>query len=631
MLHQYRHYYLTRLWSMFVILFLSWIIQSINGQEETTQQTDNNNNEQLNSFVVQLPSTASGIQIPSYSHGFSLEMSHWTNVFGTRTTDKQSTGFLQLLGNIQDRRGSLMIRLGGNSQDAAFSDESINSPIAKTGEQATRTNSGAMTFNIKVHSQMFDAMRQISRLVPVQWTFGLNFEDANNMESALSLGKLALEKLGGHEDGDPQESVLYAIQIGNEPDLYAKHGLRSEAWGVEDYTKEWMSWATQLSQHYFNNGNDNKIRMTKRRNIFTGGVICCTWHLQDLLDSGYFESTKDLINSITVQKYSSNACFGVAKGDLSDYTSHAWITEKARKMYEEPAQVIIANGKELIMGETNSAACRGIKGISDTYASSLWWVDWQLFLYSIGFSSIELQLGGSTAHYNPMSKVGGSWVANPIYYGSLVTAEALGSSDATPQVMHIDVSSASDMHAAYAIFHQQKLRYMVLINFDPDNEAVFPLQNAENGWWNNDDGGELKIKRLTATSLHEKHAIRWAGQTLRGVSDGVLRDDIQIEQVMCNDPNRCEINLPKASVALVGRYFDEYHGTPIVNKPYDVDGLVGNNSDQDSSNPLHLSSSNSGSSTSIMTGYIILLPPVITYLILFVSLLNNIVLHLIIM
>ena len=97
-----------RLFLVIIVLF-SWTI-NIKAIEQQQQGSNDNNNDN-EPYVVQLPSTASGIQIPSYSHGFSLEMSHWTNVFGTRIGDKQNTGFLQLLGNIQDRRGSLMMRV----------------------------------------------------------------------------------------------------------------------------------------------------------------------------------------------------------------------------------------------------------------------------------------------------------------------------------------------------------------------------------------------------------------------------------------------------------------------------------------------------------------------------------------
>ncbi|KAG2221696.1 hypothetical protein INT45_002734 [Circinella minor] len=462
-------------------------------------------------------------------------------------------------------------------------------------------------------------MRQISHIVPMKWMIGLNFEDASNTESAQILGKLAVDSL-------LDDNLLYSIQIGNEPDLYAKHGVRKTEWGIEDYTNEWMTWATQLSHHYFDDNDKTTSSTTsKRRNIFTGGVICCTWQLQDLLDSGYFERSKDLINSITVQKYSSNACFGVAKGDISDFTSHSWITSLPRTMYEEPAKIVIENNKELIMGETNSAACRGIQGISDTYVSALWSIDWQLFLYSIGFSSVELQLGGSTSHYNPMSKVGGSWIVNPIYYGSLVTAEALGPSDAKPQVVHIEVSS--DSRAAYAIFHQQALKYIVLINLNPDEEAVFSLQSSfTESWWNNDENGDenniLKVKRLTADSLQEKHVIQWAGQTLHGVSDGLLRGDIEIDQVKCNDPNQCEITLPKGSVALVGQDFDEYHTTIIADHSFDVDDFLGvNNSynhenNYNFTNPLRMA----GTTTTSATTTTFILLPSITSLFISISL-----------
>ena len=99
-----------RLFVVIIVLFsLAINIKAI--QEQEQQGSNDNNNDDNEPYVVQLPSTASGIQIPSYSHGFSLEMSHWTHVFGTRVDDKQNTGFLQLLGNIQDRRGSLMLRV----------------------------------------------------------------------------------------------------------------------------------------------------------------------------------------------------------------------------------------------------------------------------------------------------------------------------------------------------------------------------------------------------------------------------------------------------------------------------------------------------------------------------------------
>lgn len=60
--------------------------------------------------VVQLPSTASGVKIPAYSHGFALEMSQWTKIFGY-SVGQQSYELLQLLQNIKDRRGAMMIRV----------------------------------------------------------------------------------------------------------------------------------------------------------------------------------------------------------------------------------------------------------------------------------------------------------------------------------------------------------------------------------------------------------------------------------------------------------------------------------------------------------------------------------------
>lgn len=376
-------------------------------------------------------------------------------------------------------------------------------------------------------------MNDLSDRVGVQWMFGLNF---GNMESAQTLGKLAIDRLGKH---------LYAIQIGNEPDLYAKHGLRPENWDVKSYTTEWIDWATKLSEHFQRNDT-----------IFTGGVVCCNWQLQDLLDAGYLDKSSALINSITVQRYSSNACFGVAKGQISDYLSHQWITGIPRKDYASAAVTVTSRGKQLIMGETNTAACGGIKGISDTFVSALWWVDWQLFLYSLGFSSVELQVGGQNTFYNPMSLVGGVWVANPIYYGSLVTAEALGPGDSGPQVVHIDMPTDSD--AAYAIFHHGTLKHVVLINLDAANDKVYTLKD---GWGKG--VAKLQVKRLTAKSVLERRYIYWAGQTLKRAADGQLRGNHKIYTIECGGQNSCDVAVPKGSIALVAQHFDPINTTVV--------------------------------------------------------------------
>jgi hypothetical protein len=375
-------------------------------------------------------------------------------------------------------------------------------------------------------------MAGVSSVTGAKWMFGLNFEDPNNMDSAKYLGKAAVETLGDN---------LFAIQIGNEPDLYAKHGIRAAEWGIPQYVDEWTKWAAILHNEFGSS--------LKKKDIFTGAVVCCSWNISDVLHANFIESgqNKDLLNSITVQKYSSNNCFGKPKGDHTDYLNHEWIVKAPRELYSEAAKMTNAAGKMLIMGETNTAACGGLPGVSDTYVSTLWGVDWLMYLGSLGFSSASLQIGGKTTLYNPMNFVNGTWQVAPIYYSSMAIAEAVGK-DQGAQFENIDLSSTT--LSSYAVFHKDALKYAVLLNTDTNQDAVFKLKG---GW--STMPSEVKVKRLLAPNYNEKKNITWGGQTFNGALDGQLQGELVLETVKC-DSDGCTVRLPPTSVAFVGADID---------------------------------------------------------------------------
>ncbi|KAJ2962301.1 hypothetical protein NQZ79_g2548 [Umbelopsis isabellina] len=499
--------------------------------------------------VVTLPTKSDNIKVPSNFHGLSLELTQMNDYFGMDPSHHDA-GFMQLLRNIKDRTGSLMLRVGGNSQDTAFPDESIVGGIEKTTDMAVRVNSAATTFNVKVSSRVFDVMNSVSQVTGAKWMFGLNFEDPNNMDSAKVIGKQAVEKLGDN---------LFAMQIGNEPDLYSKHGIRTADWGIPQYIEEWSNWANALHQEFGTS--------LKKNDIFTGAVVCCSWNISDVLHAGLMEhgNNMQLINSITVQKYSSNNCFGKAKGDYTDYLNHQWIVGIPKQLYSEAADIAKKNNKMLIMGETNTAACGGLPNVSDTYVSALWGVDWLMYLASLGFSSASLQIGGKKTLYNPMNNIDGVWHPAPIYYSSMVVTEAVGK-DQDAQFENIDLASTT--LSSYAVFHKEQFKYAVLLNTDIAQEASFKLQG---GWAQ--VPSEVKIKRLVAPHYEERNNITWGGQTFNGATDGRLQGDLVIETVKC-EADGCTIRLPPTSVAVVGSDIDVVEATSVTENPY-VDAING--------------------------------------------------------
>lgn len=57
-------------------------------------------------------------------------------------------------------------------------------------------------------------------------------------------------------------------------------------------------------------------------------------------------------------------------------------------------------GKPFLMFETNTASCGGFPGISDTFASALWALDYGLQMANSNFTGALLHAGGQNVSYN---------------------------------------------------------------------------------------------------------------------------------------------------------------------------------------------------------------------------------------
>lgn len=57
-------------------------------------------------------------------------------------------------------------------------------------------------------------------------------------------------------------------------------------------------------------------------------------------------------------------------------------------------------GKQFMMFETNSASCGGFPGVSDSFASALWAVDYGLQMAYSNFTGALLHIGGQDVSYN---------------------------------------------------------------------------------------------------------------------------------------------------------------------------------------------------------------------------------------
>ena len=122
--------------------------------------------------------------------------------------------FLNLLSNLARRAGGVRIRVGGNTQETAvLVDHTNNGRILE--KDINGVSNPTQTPPLDYTRDLIYMMGNISSFVPVDWFLGIPFHDTDNFH--LAVAEVGQQVLG---------SSLIGLQVGNEPDLYARHGHR---------------------------------------------------------------------------------------------------------------------------------------------------------------------------------------------------------------------------------------------------------------------------------------------------------------------------------------------------------------------------------------------------------------------
>jgi hypothetical protein len=139
------------------------------------------------------------------------------------------------MANIQQRAGSVRIRVGGNTQEVAKLVDQLpeNRILQKnlTGIFGT-TNTPPLDFT----RELLYMMGNISSLVNVGWFLGVPWFVTKPFD--LTIVPAAVDILGDH---------LLGLQAANEPDLYVRHQHRIAPYTPFDYYGEMSDFLTQLA------------------------------------------------------------------------------------------------------------------------------------------------------------------------------------------------------------------------------------------------------------------------------------------------------------------------------------------------------------------------------------------------
>jgi hypothetical protein len=431
--------------------------------------------------------------VPQNFTGLSYESAQLASPDFFAPSNTQLVAFLRTLG----RRG--VLRIGGNT-----SEFTVWTP------QASQSNSAAavgpdvgLGSRIRQTSVTPEAVRNLASFAnSAEWDliYGLNLGHGNP-EQAAAEAKAVSEAAG--------RRLLY-FQIGNEPDLYRRNGLRPPNWGFEQYFTQWKQFAGAVR------------RSVPGARFGAPDVAADVQWITDFAQQG-----KGEIVELTGHYY--------AEGPPENPAMNIDRLLHPNQRLERDIPIIQSasreSGRPYRMTETNSCYHGGKPGVSDTFASALWGGDYWLQLAAAGFVGINFH-GGGEGYYTPIAG-GGSvgFVARPLYYGMLLAGQFAGA-----KMLKCALETKGVNATAYSADAAGATRLVAIFNKDSDRGLRVSLSTHK----------RARLWRLTAPGLDSKTNVTLAGAAV--TSSGSWAPAHEEHLV----PNRgtLKIDVPPASAVL---------------------------------------------------------------------------------
>jgi hypothetical protein len=302
------------------------------------------------------------------------------------------------------------------------------------------------------------------------WGLNLGFDQ---MDNAVAEARAVVQIMG---------SRLIALQIGNEPDLFARAGHRHEPY-------DYAAWLADYRRY------KAAIRAVLPNAPFAGpdAAFNVDWVEQFARDEG-----KDAV-LLTAHHY--------ITGQANPSVSIELMLQEDRKYQPALARLQAAAEQAHLpyrLCETASFSGGGRADVSDTFAAALWVLDYLFVLASDGCAGVNMETGvnhlGWISKYTPIGDdLAGHYSAAPEYYGLLAFAQGSGG-----ELIDVSRDTGGINLTSYAVRRAGGETVLTVINKDASRgasveiSAPSPLTRAH-------------AVRLTGPSLTAKTGVTLAG------------------------------------------------------------------------------------------------------------------------
>jgi hypothetical protein len=317
------------------------------------------------------------------------------------------------------------------------------------------------------------------------------------------------------------------IELGNEPDAYARHGFRSRPWTLSRYNAQVAAYRRAIervvpgvrllgpdvsgSRAFGDWGRD--VALTEKPALLTG-------HHYPL------------------------GCHSMPPPTIASLLSRPIRQAEDASLYRY-LSISRATNTGFRLDEANTVSCGGKDGVSNTFASTLWAVDYIARGMIVGAAGINLQGNPANCHgYTPVCAytvkhlAEGELTAQPEWYALLLCRELIGG-----RPVRAVVSRNTANIDVIALVNDQGKLQLVIVDDDPPGARHVSLKLQVGRV-----AGAARILPLTAPSLAAQAGVRLDGRAVEG--DGRWSAPAQLP----SSPNRAGVitlDISPASAALV--------------------------------------------------------------------------------
>jgi hypothetical protein len=371
-----------------------------------------------------------------------------------------SPGNLSIMGLLRGLGPGGVLRLGGNSSE-------------RTVWRDTGNRLDVKTFIITPAA--IDALAELANALNWKVIYGLNLALGTPEAAAEEAAYVA--KAAGPR--------LLAFQIGNEPDGFGRwSAVRPQNYDFDAFLAEWRRFFSAIH-----------ARLPAAR--FAGPDIIAepNWIRP------FIEAAGDALVLVTRHYYADGPA-GASHISLARLLSSAY---QAKTMLKEMRSISESYRLPFRIVETNSIFNEGQPGVSDTFASALWGVEFMFQAAEAGAEGVNFHTGDAKA-YTPIGPgPDGQHLARPLYYGMLTFKEAVQGASMLPAQL---VAPGLNM-TAYAARGADGTLKVCLINKDLERGACVAIEAGR-------DFPSASLLRLTAPSAETRTNVTLGGSAIDG-------------------------------------------------------------------------------------------------------------------